>query len=433
MPNIITNQFKISNAKSFIENFALSTGNSLYMFLAKPSIWSTESEFPPVPTNSQQLYSKLWHEIISLKKIPSTNMALVVPRINWGSGNIYEEYDNEDISLLGKQFYVLNSEFNVYKCIDNNRRAFSTSEPMGTPLNIFSAADGYKWKYLYTVSTSDRLKFLTDYWMPVRVNSDVAEVAKDGAIENIKIFNGGIDYSVRARVEIEGDGSGANIVAYQSLGVIYDVGFVNHGTGYRFAKAYIVDSNSNGRNANVKAILSPVGGHGSDPATELGAHYVMMNVKTEYLEGYGDFPGGFTYRKIGLIKNPKSSFNIVANVSSLSGLTGVSLSNINGTFQNNEFVEGLTSGANAYVVTANITAGNGYLKYVQVDDLTKNFNSFVQGETILGKVSGSTAEVANTIIAEVIRDTGEILYVENRYPVTRTSDQSDSLHLVIEF
>ena len=439
MPNLVTKQFKLSNAMNFIEQFNATSGNSLYMFLAKPSVWSSDSEVPPDPIDNQQSYSKLWQEIIGLKKISFTNMVHVVPRISWISNTIYDEYDNEDPNLLGKNFYVINSEYNVYKCIDNNNRKISNNEPIGKNLNIFSTADGYKWKFLYSISNADRLNFLTDTWMPVRKNEDVASVAKDGAIEHIKILNSGLDYSVRARVIVEGDGANASIGTRQSLGVIYDFIYTNNGDGYRFANAYVVDTGSQGRGANIRPILSPIGGHGSDPVSELGAHYIMLQSRTDYNEGFGDFPAGFTYRKLGLLRNPKNVYNTVANVSTLSGLISLTLANVNGTFNNNEFIEGLTSKANAYVVTANITVaantttGNGYIKYIQVNGLTGNYNSFTVGESVLGKSSGAIALVVGTVSPEVIHDTGEILYIENRYPITKSPDQSDNLHLVLEF
>jgi hypothetical protein len=434
MPNLVTKQFKISNSKNFIEQFSSSSGNSLYMFLAKPSAWAPESDTPPDPTDTQRDYAKIWDEIIAFKKISPANIVNVIRRVNWVENTIYSEYDNEDFNLLSKDFFVLNRELDVYKCISNNNGSPSRVEPTGKSLNIFITSDGYKWKYLYSISNSDRLKFLTDNWMPVRKNDDVASVAIDGGIENIKLYSGGIDYSARARVIVEGDGISANVGTRQSLGVIYDFVYLNSGSKYRFANAYVLDSgNSQGRGANIRAIISPIGGHGSDPISELGAHYIMINAVTEYNEGIGDFPAGFTYRKLGLIKNPKSTSGQVANVLTLSGLSGISLSNVNGIFLNNEFIEGITSSANAFAVTSNVVSGNGFVRYVQVIDLTKNFGSFTIGENIIGKTSGATARVANVLSAEVISDTGEIFYIENRIPITKSPDQTDSLHLVLEF
>ena len=432
MPNIVTNKFKINNAKSFLDSYTVSGDNTLYMFLAKPDPWGV-NDTPPEPIDSLQNHSKTWDEIVSLKRILPGNMVNVVKRINWEAQTVYAEYDHEDDNLLTKNFYVINRDYDVYKCIDNVGGAKSTVEPTGKNLNIFKTSDGYKWKYLYTVSTSDKLKFLTTNWMPVRTNEDVAAVAKDGAIENIKIYNGGLDYSVFSKVTVDGDGSSANIAVRQNLGVVYDFVYTNAGSKYRFANAYISDSQGTGRLANIKAILSPVNGHGYDPVSELGAYYVMLNVKAEYNEGYGDFPTGFTFRKVGIVKNPLQSGNVLANAATLTGLVGINVSNVNGTFTNNEYLTGITSKANAYAVTSNVVSGNGYIRYIQSFGTTENYKAFTIGESIVGKTSGATAIVTNTLSAEVIQDTGEIIYLENREPVVRTIDQTDNLHLVIEF
>lgn len=432
MPNIITKKFNLENAKTFLDSFADTGTNSLYMFLAKPNSWG-EIDLPSDPVDNLQEHSKTWDEMISLKRILSSRISSVVRRIDWTAQSVYSEYDHEDGELLSKDFYVLNREFNVYKCIDNFGGSRSTVEPTGRSLNIFSTSDGYKWKYLYNITTADRLKFLTANWMPVNKNEEVAAVAKDGAIENIKIYNGGLNYSVRAQVVVEGDGQGAIIPARQSLGVIYDFTYTNNGTGYRFANAYITDTNSSGTGANIRAILSPIGGHGHDPVTELGASYVMLNVKTQYNEGYGDFPAGFTFRKIGVIKNPVDITGNVATAATLSGLSGVQLSNVNGTFNDYEFVEGLTSKANVFAVTSNVNGGNGYIRFIQSTGLTSNYKAFSIGESIVGKTTGATAVVSNILLSELRQDTGSIIYVENRNPVTRSSNQTDNLHLVIEF
>ena len=82
MPNIVTNKFKISNAKSFLDSYTVSGENTLYMFLAKPDPWG-EGDFPPDPQDSQQNYSKTWDEIVSLKRIVPTNMVNVINILLW--------------------------------------------------------------------------------------------------------------------------------------------------------------------------------------------------------------------------------------------------------------------------------------------------------------------------------------------------------------
>lgn len=433
MPNKVTKKFKISNAKSFKESFNVGTGNYLYLFFAKPNPWASAEESYQTPTDTQNDEATIWDEIVSLKRINYSDISLVVRRVNWASQIVYDEYDDRDPNLLSKNFYVLNSELNVYKCIDNFNGSESVIEPTGKSLEIFRTADGYKWKYLYSIPVADKLKFLTNNWMPVSMNPDVANAAIDGAIENIKIFNGGLDYSIRANVQIVGDGVGANIIARQSLGVIYDFTYNNVGHGYRFANAYVTDSfNPLARGANIRAIVSPVGGHGKDPVIELGGNYVMINARADYNEGFGDFPAGFSYRKLGLIKNPKRA-DVVANISTMISLSGLELSNVNGTFTVNEYLEGLTSGANCYSVVANISGTTGTLRYLQTTYLTSNYKQFTVGESVVGKKSGATALVANILLPETTQDTGDILYIENRDPITRSANQTDNLHLVIEF
>jgi hypothetical protein len=432
MPNIITKKFKIINAQNFVESFSSLGNNSLYLFLSKPSPWNLDEEIPS-PVDNLGLEPSIWDNIISLKRVLPSNIINVVKRINWEAQTIYAEYSNEDENLLDKSFYVINKDLDVYKCIDNSGGAPSQVEPTGKSLSIFKTSDNYKWKYLYTVSTSDRLKFLTSNWMPVRTNPDVAAVAKDGAIENVKILNGGTNYSIYTKVLIEGNGTGANINAKQNLGVIYDFAYNNTGTGYRFASATLYDPEISGTSGNVKAIISPAGGHGYNPVQELGAHFIMLNIKSEYNEGYGDFPAGFKFRQLGLVKNPKAPSGYIANAATLSGLEGLTLASVNGSFSNNEFIEGQSSSANAYAVTSNVVSGNGYLRYIQSFDLTKNYKDFAIGETIIGKTSGATAVVANTFISEVSKYSGDVIYVENKSPLTRLIDQTDNLHLVLEF
>jgi hypothetical protein len=410
----------------------LSSGNSLYVFFGKPTDW-VDDENIPEPKDSQYNVTQTWDEMISLKRVFPENIIHVVKRIDWTSGITYNEYNNTDINLFDKSFYVMNSEYNVYKCISNNNGAPSTIEPRGKNVSIITLLDKYRWKYLYNISTGNKLKFLTRNWMPVLLDEDVAANTNRGAIEEIKILNGGINYSTQSILRIKGDGEDVDITPKLDFGVLYDFNYKNVGINYRHATGTIVDGANTGSYANIEVIVSPINGHGSDPITELGSHTLMINSRTDYNEGFGDFPGSFSYRKIGLIKNPIDAYENIANTTTLSSLSGVNLRLVNGTFVQNEFVEGLTSLANAYILTANITAGNGYIKFIRSFDLTSNYTNFETDEFIIGKTSGATAKVVSLLQPEVMKNKGDIFYVEHRTPIVRTVNQTDNLHLVIEF
>ena len=98
MPTIITNKLKLNNAKNFIDSVSLDSGNSLYMFLAKPSIWNDDIVLEP--TDVQETNSKIWDEMISLKRILPSSIANVVKRVDWEIGEYYDEYNPEDPDLF---------------------------------------------------------------------------------------------------------------------------------------------------------------------------------------------------------------------------------------------------------------------------------------------------------------------------------------------
>lgn len=433
MPSIITHKAKISNAKNFVDRVA-NEDSILYVFLGKPIEWPEETR-PPVPKDTQENTARIWDEVLGLKKIPGTDVKHVVKRIDWKENEIYDAYDDLDTALFSKRFYVMNSTYDVYKCISNNFGAYSVKEPTGKSLNIFTTSDGYRWKYLYSVTAADQLKFLTRNWMPVVVDPVISETAltKDGAIEHIIIYNGGTDYSASASIEIIGDGVSAEIIPKNRVGVVYDVEYQNVGSGYRYAKAVVTDSSGN--YANLRPIVSPVNGHGNDPITELNAHYIMLSARTEYNEGFGDIPPNVTFRRIGIVENPQKQNGDLANDLTMSGYYTVRLTNTAGEFVADEYVIGQTSGANIRIITAtNDTVGNyANLRYMQADGVTSNFTSPSIEESVYGVTSGAVGYVANIILPEVKHDSGDIIYLENRTKITRSLDQAEFLHLVIEF
>jgi hypothetical protein len=194
----------ISSAQTFVSairpSTTITTGQTLYIH--KPF-----DDFNPVaPVDRyQDTYYDIWRNMIAAKRIQSSDVSHVIPRYNWTSGTVYAEYDDLDPILDEKQFYVKTLENHVYKCIENNRNSASTVEPAGIVTNdIISTADGYRWKYMYTITSGMSLKFLTTNYMPVQtllvdnsndqwdVQTSAANAA--GAIHYIKVVANGSNY-----------------------------------------------------------------------------------------------------------------------------------------------------------------------------------------------------------------------------------------------
>ena len=101
-------------------------------------------------------------------------------------------------------FYVMTSEYNVYKCLSNNNNSPSTYPPLGTQVLPITLADGYIWKYMYNVPIALRTKFLTEDQMPV-LTALSQQFYSSGGIENTTIENRGSGYTF-ANIILSGDG-----------------------------------------------------------------------------------------------------------------------------------------------------------------------------------------------------------------------------------
>lgn len=127
-------------------------------------------------------------------------------------------------------------------------------------------------------------------------------------------------YIVAPIVAIDGTGGtqfpgGSGITARVSKlgvgGVVEQVSIVDRtptpNTAYRRATATVVDGS--GMGSELKVIINPFGGHGSDCVSELGGAFVMMNVRLRGRDGDGDFETGENaeFRKVHILVNPKES------------------------------------------------------------------------------------------------------------------------------
>tara|TARA_Y100000593_G_C4310342_1_gene338032 strand:+ start:981 stop:2783 length:1803 start_codon:yes stop_codon:yes gene_type:complete len=203
MPNLVTNKFKIHNAEQFIESLSETSATNLYLFIGKVNAWGDEND-PPAPTDSIANTSfDYWRSMISAKKVTSADVSHIIPRVNWESNTTYTAHSQSNNEQSANNFYVVTDQLNVYKCLQNNvANGTSTIKPTGTGTGLIELGDGYKWKYMYTISPQDTLKFTTSEYIPVKkvgaLNDGtnqytVEQSAVDGAIDVINRTSNG-DY-----------------------------------------------------------------------------------------------------------------------------------------------------------------------------------------------------------------------------------------------
>ena len=126
--------------------------------------------------------------------------------------------------------------------------------------------------------------------------SDVEQMAIDGAIYSIHVLDGGTGYSNGALITIEGDGTGATAELVIDHGIILRVIVTNPGKNYTWAIPRIIDSM--GHEANLYCILPPYNGHGFDATKELFASRVLITSSTR--EYTGMTLKDQTYRNFGI-------------------------------------------------------------------------------------------------------------------------------------
>ena len=176
MAAIITSNFRTTNAKKLKQQVSSS---SVYVGIGKSDVWSlttsdTTDTTPFTPADTLDQLGEARSNLIGLKKILGTEIAHVVPRHTWTSGNSYYAWDSDDASIFDKAFYIITSEFKVYKCIKAGGGA-SSIQPTQTLTDPTAESDGYTWKYMYTTGVEDAEKFLTNSYMPVKTISLSAE------------------------------------------------------------------------------------------------------------------------------------------------------------------------------------------------------------------------------------------------------------------
>lgn len=204
MPSSATHNLRQHSADQFYEAFSEASPSVMYVGIGRSTPWTSENSPPAVLDSVLSRDNNTWRELLAVKRVQTSEVSHCVGRINWTTGTVYDMYDDRDVSLFTKSFYVLTDEYNVYKCIDNNGGLTSTVKPTGTTTSIVSTADGYSWKYMYTLTAPEALKWLTTSWIPVKTLSAndssnqwaVQQAAVDGAMDVIKIDTAGGNYKV---------------------------------------------------------------------------------------------------------------------------------------------------------------------------------------------------------------------------------------------
>ena len=471
MAALLTDRFRVVLAENFRNRVVLGEeadpGDgidpiNLWLFFARSNDWG--GGLPPDPTDNQDAAFDIYDQMLGLKKISASDIRGVIRNNTWKSGTIYDIYRHDygtevtqnqyisglssEIKLYETNFYVVTSEFKVYKCLNNNNATASTEEPSSTSSAPFTTTDGYVWKYMYSVTASDFEKFKTDDYVPIPLQSVPGNEILPannfgGGIYNVVISAAGDGYEVNDVFDIIGDGQNAQfeVTSIAENGAIKSVRIINPGQGYTFGTATPSPTGQtpDGSNATFFPIISPKEGLANAINVELGSYRLGLNAKIES----EDFPFQNDFSVVGIIYNP-----IVTTASSVAiGTKKMQLSAALPSVPNPDtIITQSSSGASGKLIQYEITddaVPEYFIYYTQENIQGEGLNSagqkipFVAEEAIDIVNGGST--ISGSIAAdgltdpEIVRGSGEIIYIDNRSPITRSTDQTEDFKIILEF
>jgi hypothetical protein len=378
--------------------------------------------------------------------------SLVVPRNNWSNGRIYSPYDDRQQGYPTNPYYVKTDNNQVYVCLETGRNANgvaqpSTVEPTSSNLESFRLSDGYVWKFLYTISAQSAENFMSSNFMPVQKQGatdsnstgielkqeSVQNAARPGEILSIIVTDGGTGYTSIPTVTITGPGTGASASATidSATGEVVrvrmdpDSSTLKHGINYTTASVSF--SGGGGTGAAARAVLAfSDSGVGADPRIDLKSASVMFHTMIEGTDS--NFYVGQDFRQVGLIKNPLNSGGALFTNTTGNALKNMTLSSIVSTFTVDKIIEGQTSLAQAYVDYID----SNKIYYHQTD--TTGFTAFQDGE-VLEETNGAGQGIIDSalVAAQVDNQSGDLLYIDNRAPVSRTTSQAEDVKIIIQF
>ena len=252
--------------------------------------------------------------------------------------------------------------------------------------------------------------------------ANVELLAVDGEISYIVIENGGIGYT-NAIITIEGDGTGAEFEpVINEAGEISGITITNQGSGYSYADVTIT---GDGRDATARAIMSPLGGHGSNAPDELLADTLCFysSFEDELIQGLSV---NNEYRQIGIIKN-LTQFGSIHNRFNLD--LGSACFAITGTFLGNTYPE------DSDIITS---GGGKRLRVVTSIDnsmLVQSLDGSVPqtGEIFYDSSEGNPFTITGVSDPTINKFSGNMLYIDNKQAFQPTSEQSVVFRTFIKY
>ena len=462
MPAIVRQTLSRSLARNLLQDIALSD-NEYYIGISKSDAFN-EADTVIAPVDCPFDEREFRNGMQSIKKVEGASF--VAKRVNWVSGNEYAGWDDttaSDIVEPWTPWYVMNDAKEVYVCLETGLAVDGTpkqsviepnwglhapmspeTDPNAPMFNVrewwkpFETADGYIWKYSYSLRPENIYQYLSSNHIPVQeaepdlptgdsiedLQTKVRDEAIGGQILRATILDAGTGHTTPPTINIHGDGNDDAVAVAEidtETGTITKIKMTNYGSGYTFASFEILGGTTSG---SARAVITSEAGLGFDPIDDLKTSSVLTNIKPD-----GDVDGTFitfnTFRQMGLIKNPLEADGTPYTGTSTKTLPSITLENTS-PFESGKLVTGSISGAKAYV-----NQSIDKVVFYHQNEST-GFKPFRDDEALVqaGQVLDGNIDTISPVNG-INRFSGEVLYIESRHRIRRDPEQQEDIKLVI--
>jgi hypothetical protein len=449
MAATVTDTLKYDLAKKFLDDLQnANDSNEYYIGIGRPIEYSSD-DTPISPNRTRYEEREARNNLLAIKKISSNSF--VIPRYNWTSGTVYTSWDDNVVGIPSNSFYVLTEDQEVYICLQQGKTAGGTStpstvKPSYSAANVaqyeaFETADGYRWKFMYSISATRAAAFLTTSYMPTQQipfdsngldtfelqQLDIQKRAIGGRIIGFTKVSGGTGFNTVPNVNITGNGSGAKATATISGGAVVKIEMNDEsaslGSGYDYASVTI--SGGGGVGASFRPIITPENGLEYNAPFSMKSSNVMMNTKPSGTED-GNFFIDQDFRQITVIKNITVADSDARYTATSAKVPRFVRMNSPVAFTADDIIRDSTGGSAAFVV------GVDSDKVYYIQNERTGFRSFENNmfiEDSDGALNGTIDSAG--LLAPVNPHSGELLYIENRARVVRSTSQTEDIKVII--
>ena len=402
----------------------------------------------------------------SMHKILPGGITRVISRNDWTYGNIYKAFPVTSSYVIVKEYTSGYLSLNVYKCLFSPRTP-SIYPPGGTGGLPVSYSDNYVWKYLYTITNSETVRFLNDNWMPVaeRIkSSDFSNISTEsgnynqyitqisaltGAVYDVIIDSDILTQSINddSDLRVAFNSNTVNLIGvdnksnkpsktfritlnWDTAGSKYTTSLIENGEGYIGPVSIQLDSDAN-TIKGISGIVAPGEGHGSNPPGELGVNSLMVSVRNIPDEANSVVYDNSLYNMISLHLNPidretgliaQNEFYVTCNSFEIEGNFNYSVGEEIRPFYNDD-------GRRGYIVSVK----NQRVYYISTKQGTE-FDTFDDSEVISLVNGNKVRSISKTYSRDINFNSSDLLVADYKETeLYRSEGQIEAFNFILSF